>query len=468
MMGLKSWEGNMTESSKSPGIVHKVLRLFTVIHPGEATTAILLTFNIYLLLMAYYIIKPVREALIIGGQGADIKSYLSAAIAVLLIFFVKAFSTTASYFPRQKLITWVTLFFISNLVLFYFLSFLDIPSSVMGIVFFIWVGVFNVMVIAQFWGFANDLYTPEAGKRLFPLVAFGATFGGFSGSTIAGWLVEPLGLYQMMLVAGVVLLFCIALTWIIHNREIRKPVPGEAEGTEAQAEKIKEKEKPLEKGGGFQLVFKKRYLLYIAVFVLLLNFINTNGEFILGNYVEETAHALAEAGQTGGLSIEEYIGKFYANFMKYFNLVAMVVQLFFVSRIFRWIGVRGALFVLPFLALGGYMTIAIGASLMLVFWVKVMENGTDYSLMNTTRHALFLILSREEKYKAKAAIDTFFHRGGDVLSALVVFLGLNFLAFNTSMFAAFNVVLCGAWIGFGILISKERKKLAASGSNDSL
>lgn len=467
MMMLRSWKGNMKNSSESTGMAYKVLRLFTVIHPGEATTAILLTFNIYLLLLAYYIIKPVREALIIGGQGADIKSYLSAAIAVLLIFFVKAFSTSASYFPRQKLITWVTLFFISNLVVFYLLSFLDISSSIMGIVFFIWVGIFNVMVVAQFWGFANDLYSPEAGKRLFPFVAFGATFGGFSGSTIAKWLVEPLGLYQMMLVAGAVLLFCIALTWIIHNREVKKAGIQETNASELKNHNIKEEEKPLEKGGGFQLVFKKRYLLYIAFFVLLLNFINTNGEFILGNYVEERAYELAAVGETGGLSIEEYIGKFYANFMMYFNLVAMIVQLFLVSRIFRWIGVRGALFVLPFLSLGGYAFIAIGASLMVVFWVKVMENGTDYSLMNTTRHALFLILSRQEKYKAKAAIDTFFHRGGDVLSALVVFLGLNYLAFNTSRFAALNVVLCFIWIGFGILIAKERKKLLASQSNDS-
>jgi AAA family ATP:ADP antiporter len=466
MMNLRSWEGNMTEGTDSPGMLHKFLRLFTVIHPGEATTAFLLTFNIYLLLLAYYIIKPVREALILGGQGADIKSYLSVPMAILMIFFVKAFSMTASRFPRQKLITWVTLFFISNLVLFYLLSFLDISSSVMGIVFFIWMGIFNVMVIAQFWGFANDLYTPEAGKRLFPFVAFGATFGGFSGSTIAGWLIDPLGLYQMMLVAGSVLLLCIALTWIIHNREIKKPEPGGAQASEPKVEGLSEKEKPLEKGGGFQLVFKKRYLLYIALFVLLLNFINTNGEFILGNYVEETTHELAAAGQTGGLSVEEYIGKFYANFMKYFNLVAMIIQLFLVSRLFRWIGVRGAIFVLPFLSLGGYMAIAIGASLMMVFWVKVMENGTDYSLMNTTRHALFLILSREEKYKAKAAIDTFFQRGGDVLSALIVFLGLNYLSFSTSRFAILNVVLCIIWIGFGILIARERKKLMASKSID--
>jgi len=87
--------------------------------------------------------------------------------------------------------------------------------------------------------------------------------------------------------------------------------------------------------------------------------------------------------------------------------------------------------------------------------------------MNTTRHALFLILSREEKYKAKAAIDTFFHRGGDVLSALLVFIGLNYLAFKTAGFAAVNVVLCVLFIGFGILIAKEHKRLTAEKKPDS-
>jgi AAA family ATP:ADP antiporter len=164
------------------------------------------------------------------------------------------------------------------------------------------------------------------------------------------------------------------------------------------------------------------------------------------------------AGKAGGLTIEEYSAKFMADFMKYFNLLAMFVQLFLVSRIFKWVGVRGAIFVLPFLALGGYAFIAAGASLLLVFWVKVMENGTDYSLMNTTRHALFLITTREEKYKAKAAIDTFFHRSGDVLSGLLVFLGVNYLAFRTGGFAAFNVVLILVWILLGILIAKEHKK----------
>lgn len=438
-------------NKKSPGIIHKILRLFTVIQPGEALTAFLLMFNVYLLFAAYYIIKPVREALILGGKGAEIKSYLSATIAVLLIFVVKTFSSVASRFPRQKLVTWVTLFFISNLVIFYALSFSGIDLGTMGIIFFIWVGIFNVMVVAQFWGFANDIYSPEAGKRLFPLVAFGATFGAFSGSTIAEWLVEPVGLYQMMLVSGGVLGVCILLTWIIHVREINK-----AESTEKKSEK----EKPLEKGGGFQLLLKKRYLMYIALLVLLLNFINTNGEYILGNLVEQRAAEAVELGTTT-LTMEAFIGKFYAGFMKYFNLVAMFIQLFIVSRIFKWLGVRIALLFLPFIALGGYFLITLGASLMLVHWVKVVENGTDYSLMNTTRHSLFLITSREEKYKAKAATDTFFHRAGDVFSALLVFLGTTYFAFKTEGFAGFNLVLVVIMFFICFLIMKEHKKLSA-------
>jgi AAA family ATP:ADP antiporter len=453
---------NYGSPAKSSELINMILRAFTVVHSGEAPTAFLLTFNIFLLLVAYYIIKPVREALILAGKGAEWKSYLSAAIAVLLVFVVKAFSTIASRFPRQKLISWVTLFFISNLIIFYLLSFSGIPLGTMGILFFIWVGIFNVLVVAQFWGFANDIYTEEAGKRLFPIVAFGATFGAFSGSAIAGWLVEPIGIYQMMLAAGGILGICIILTLIIHYREVKRS--GEQKSKLASPGLWKEGkvEKPLPKGGGFELVFKKRYLLYIAFFVLLLNFINTNGEYILGNIVENAAKEAVATGTAGGLGMEGYIGKFYAGFMRDFNLVAMIIQLFLVSRIFKWFGVRVALFFLPVIALSGYFTITLGASLLLVRWVKVMENGTDYSLMNTTRHALFLITKREEKYKAKAATDTFFHRAGDVLSAIIVFLGTVYLAFNTERFALFNVVLILIWIALGVLIFRQHRKISSA------
>lgn len=157
--------------------------------------------------------------------------------------------------------------------------------------------------------------------------------------------------------------------------------------------------------------------------------------------------------------MEQIIGKFFADYQFLTNLLALVIQLFLVSRIFKWVGVGGALLFLPAIALGGYGTIAFGASLMLVKWVKSLENGTDYSLMNTTKAALFLITPREEKYKAKAAIDTFFVRGGDALAALSVFVGTTYFSFAIERYAVINVVMVAVWIALCVLIMKEYKKL---------
>jgi AAA family ATP:ADP antiporter len=447
--------------TKPEGIGYKLLRIVTVIHPGEALTAFLLTFYSFLLFLAYYILKPVRDALMLAEWPAEIKSYLGAAIAVLLVFVVKIFSRIASSAPRQKLITRVTLFFISNLGIFYVLHLAGVGPGAMGIIFFIWAGIFSLIIVAQFWGFANDLYTEDEGKRLFPLVAFGATFGGYLGGIITKWLTVFLGTFQIMLVAGGFLGICILLTMIIHNREVKRAVIKAAKVREESETLEKKEEKPLGKEGAFRLVFKSHYLLYIAFFVLLLNFVNTNGVYMLDTVAGNAATKAIETGTAGGLDKGQYLTTFFASFYNVMNLFAMFVQLFIVSRVFKWFGVRVAIFILPALALGGYFFISFGATLLLVKWVKALENGMDYSLMNTTRHSLFLITSREEKYKAQAVTKSFFHRSGDVLSAALVFLGTTFLAFKIENFAMVNFVLVLIWIFLGILIFREHKKLSS-------
>jgi len=144
------------------------------------------------------------------------------------------------------------------------------------------------------------------------------------------------------------------------------------------------------------------------------------------------------------------------------NLIALIIQLFLVSRIFKWVGVGGALLFLPLLALGGYALISFGAVFLLVRWVKALENGTDYSLQNTTKAALFLVTQREEKYKAKAAIDTFFVRGGDTVSALAVFVGTQLLGFRIERYAILNIVVVAALliICLKIIPAYTRRKTA--------
>jgi AAA family ATP:ADP antiporter len=391
-----------------------------------------------------------------------------------MIFVVKLFSLIASKVPRQKLISWVTLFFISNLFLFYLLHGFGLSGKAMGITYFIWVGIFNVLAVAQFWAFANDIYIEEVGRRLFPIIAFGAVTGGWVGSELTKRLAESRTVYEMMLVAAGILGIFILFTYIIHKREIGLKKKEIAAAPVTGKEEIKiEQEKPLGTGGGFRILSKNRYLLCIAFFVLLLNFINQNGQLILDKVSSAAEKKEEQIKISQGVIVDDeesrdqfkvqFYAKFYAGFNAVMNLWAMFLQLFIVSRIFKWFGVRIAVFFLPVIALGGYAAIGLaGASLLLTKWVKAFENGTDYSMMNTTRHALFLITSRQEKYKAKAAVDTFFHRTGDSLSALFAFLNITFLNLAVHSIARLNVIFIIIWIVVGAMIFKLHKKLSAS------
>jgi AAA family ATP:ADP antiporter len=139
------------------------------------------------------------------------------------------------------------------------------------------------------------------------------------------------------------------------------------------------------------------------------------------------------------------------------------MQLFFVSRILKYLGVRVALLFLPVIAMGGYLLLAFYPLLTVVRWAKTAENSTDYSLQNTVRQVLFLPTTREQKYKAKQAIDTFFVRAGDLLSAGLVFVGTAILSFGTTQFALVNVVLVAVWMGIAVAIGREHGRLTGGG-----
>jgi AAA family ATP:ADP antiporter len=459
---------NRTSAKDEKSLVERFLGLFAEVHPGEGRAALLLTLNLFILLTAYLVIKTVREPLILAGGGAEVKTFAAAGQALLLLLVVPLYSLLASKVNRIRLINWVTAFFISNLIVFYFLAQFDLP---LGVPFFLWVGIFNLLVIAQFWSFANDLYTEEAGKRLFAIVAFGGTAGAVLGPKIADWLFEPLGAYPLMLVAAALLGLCMALANRINALEQRS-FHKEAKRADA--------EKPLARGDGFKLVVGSRYLLLIAALMIVVNAVNTTGEFILGKKVTEEARRAVEiAGRQAsaqGAAVagtmdtrkfqHEFIGKFYGNFFFWVNLCTALIQLFLVSRVLKYLGVSSALFFLPVIALGGYSLIAVLPMLRWIQVAKVLENSTDYSLQNTVRQALFLPTSRDVKYKAKAAIDTFFVRIGDVTAAGLVYLGSTFLL-DTQSFAVINIVVVLLWLILAAGIGHRYRALTARGMDGS-
>ncbi len=476
--------------SKQGSALDRFLRLFTDIRPGEGLTAVLLASNVFVILGSYWMIKPTRDAIVTAEWGPEMATYLQVANVAVLALLVPLYGGLADRLPRRRLIGLVTWIIAGLLVAF---AVAGMAGVGIGIPFFVFGSIFNVMIVAQFWSFANDIYKRDEGERLFPIVAVGASVGGVVGAMFVEGLIAPFGLYIPMIVAAVILLFGLLITNFVDTRERRMREAGvpdikttatiaatgafQAPKTIEELEELAERERELyeakergeaiedyeQPGSGmsaFQLVWRTRYLLLIGVLVLFLNLVNTLGGYILGRTFSEAATAAVAAG--GELTGGEYLGSYYASFAAVMNTVSLVIQLFITSRVVKYLGLRWGLLLLPLYSLGAYGLIAMVPTLAVVRWSKTFENATDYSLHNTLRAMLFLPTTREQKYKAKQVTDSFSVRAGDVLAGGIVFAGTT-LGLTISGFSAVVMVLVLGWLFAAYSIGREYDQLVASG-----
>jgi hypothetical protein len=204
---------------------------------------------------------------------------------------------------------------------------------------------------------------------------------------------------------------------------------------------------------GFALVLRDRYLASIAVLIMLLNCASTTGDYLLTELVLRDADL--RLGVEPTLDRGALIATFYGDFYFTVNVLTVVLQLLLVGRVFRWLGVSGAVLVLPVVALLGYGLLAIAPILGLIHLVKVAENGVNYSVMNTARHALFLPMPAAHQYLGKTAVDGFFWRAGDLAQAVIVYVGLNWLGFGIVQFAVLNALIAIAWLALSVRVAHQ-------------
>jgi AAA family ATP:ADP antiporter len=421
------------DTAPDKGLTERLLSPLADVRRGEAAGVLLMTLMMFLVLSGYYMLKTAREVFILSEGGAEVKSYASAGQAILLLVLVPAYGAFAARVSRVQIVSWIPLFFASNIAVF---AVAERAGLHIGIPYFIWLGIFNVMVVAQFWAFANDLYTPEQGARLFPLIGIGSNLGAWLGSVRAGALMESAGPLRLLLGGAVTLVVCVGLARLVESQSQRRTRAGKA----AKADE------PV--GGtesGFAMLLSNRYLMLIAVLTLLLNVVNTTGEYMFGRYVVERATELHGAGAAAEGARKQFIGEAYSQLYGAVNLIGLLLQMFVVSRVFRLLGVGRALFIHPVIAGVGYLLMLRAPSFEAMRWLKTADNAMDYSIGNTTKQALWLPTSRQAKYKAKQAVDSFVVRAGDVISAGVVYTG-ELAALTIPGFALLNVFLTGGWL----------------------
>src|SRR5215831_16784042 len=235
-------EATQVQQTPSKTWLDRALSAFADVRAGEGATAVLMLSNIFVLLICYAVIKTVREPLVLLGGGAEVRSYAAAGQALVLMAFVPLYSWLASRVDRTKLLVGVTLFFVACIELFAIAVTQRVPY--VGVAFFIWVGIFNMSLVAQFWSFANDIYTKDAGDRLFPIIVVGMTAGAPIGSLIAARLFH-LGVHpQAILQISALLLATSAALYLTINRRVDRRAPAAP---------------PMARTGGFQLVLRSPY-----------------------------------------------------------------------------------------------------------------------------------------------------------------------------------------------------------------
>jgi AAA family ATP:ADP antiporter len=432
----------------------RLLSLITRVRPGEGRAAFLFFLHGFLLLSSYQVVKALREAFMLTRFSAETRAYAVAATALALMFIVPLYASVRRHLDGARLLRAVTVFFVVTMPMFAALAYAGVSIA---FPFYVWVSIYGVMVVSQMWAFAADSFNVKSGQRLFVVIMLGANLGALVGAKFTQLAVAALSPTGLMLLATGIL----GATLFLAGPE-RAAVPQGSRAISA------EHGKPVPRLlGGIGLVLRDRYLLLIALLVMLLNWVNSTGEFILADYVKaDAAGRIAASG--GTLDMSTLITAFYGDFHFWVTLVSLGIQLFLVSRIFQVVGVRGALLIHPLIVAVGYGLLALAPLLggfvpifTMIRWIKIAENGVDYSLMNTTRQALFLPVDRDAKYDGKTAIDTFFWRFGDLIQALAVYVGLNLLHWQAPQFALLNLLLALAWIALAVAIGRgfSRKAL---------
>jgi AAA family ATP:ADP antiporter len=426
--------------------IHSALFRAIQVKPEEIRALTWSFLYFFVLLCAYYIVRPMRDEMGILG-GVENLQWLFTGTLLAMTAAVPLFGWVSSRFPRRQFLPYVYFFFILCLVLFYSLMGGHVAEHVVARGFFIWASVFNLFVVSVFWSFMNDIFSNAQARRLFGVIAAGGTVGALTGPALTALLVQPLGARNLLLVSAVLLSVAIVCIMQLSKWSAKQP---DTEGY-VSAEIA---DKPMGGGiwHGIQLVVQSPYLIGICFLMLLFTSLATFLYFMQAQIVRD---AFSDSTQRTAL---------FATIDLSVNALTLLLQFFITSRLVKWLGVGMVLAIVPLLLATGFVALGIAPVLAVLIGVQVIRRAGNYAITRPAREMLYVVLGREEKYKAKNFIDTVVYRTGDAISAWL-YAGLRSMGIGLSAiaFIAVPLALVWAWLGFGL--GKQQAQLAITGAS---
>jgi len=406
--------------------------------PGEGKALAWSFAYFFLLLAAYYVLRPVRTEMAVQS-GVKNLPWLFTATFLVSLALQPVFAWLGARLPRARLLPAVYAFFVANLLVFHGLFGFDAQAPELAMTFVVWLSVFNLFVVSVFWSFMADVFSTTQGMRLFGVISAGGSLGAIVGAGVPAFLVQHIGIANLMLVSAALLAGAIVcIHGLRHSTRSAGSEPGSPDP-----------ERVLGGGAldGIRAALSTPYLGGISLYILLWTYSGIVLDLEIARLFAESIASPLERTRLAA-QMEQAV-----------SVLALLAQLFLTNRLIERFGLAAALVALPAINLVGFVGLALAPSLALLVVFDVARRAGEYAVSKPGREVLFTVVDREAKYKAKNFIDTALTRGGTVLSGWTVN-GLKALGATGTILAMTVVPVAIAWAVVGLWLARRQATIA--------
>jgi AAA family ATP:ADP antiporter len=430
----------MNEISKKLNPFSRLLLRLTNVQPNELKAAVLSFLFVFILMAAYYLLRPVRDAMASDWSDAEV-SWLWTLNFFISTAIVAIYGLIISHVSFRKLVPSVYFFFALSFVLFYLMAGTSDNAVLIDKAFYLWVSVFALFHVSVFWSFMADTFNKEQAARLFSVIAAGASLGAIIGPLFSAVLAKSIGEQSLMLISAIMLLLPIPIILVLSS--LKKSDLGNVD-LNIGIEQSKIGGNPF---GGFKEFFSNPYLLGIGVFIILYTGIGTFIYFEQKNLLVD----YSRADRTAIYGVRDAI----------INTITFVLAFFVTGRIVPKLGMPLALSLVPIIIIFGMLVLAFSPVLIVALGLWVTRSAGNYGLARPAREMLFTQVDRESRFKAKPVIDIVAYRGGDVIMGWF-FTGLTQgLGLGLAAVALVGAGIAAAWGAVGWQLGKHYEKSAS-------
>jgi AAA family ATP:ADP antiporter len=430
----------MSEPGRNSRLM-RIVQAATKIDPNELGATLLSFLFVFVLMTAYFIMRPVRDAMASDWSDAEV-SLLWTMTFFFSVIAVSLYGGAISFVRFNRLVPGVYGFFALSFFLFYFGSTLIADPVLVDKSFYVWLSVFSLFHLSVFWSFMSDLFNKHQAPRLFGIIATGASVGAIAGPLLTAELVNRIGTDMLMLVSATLLLIPVPIIFVLDRLKIT--ALGNADLNVDLSAQQAIGRNPF---AGFSLFLKSPYLIGIGCFILLYVAIGSFVYFEIKNLFE--VFTRAERAQLLA----------YIDFAV--NLLAILTAIFVTSRIATRFGMATTLALIPVLMAIGMLVLALSPVVAVVAGLQVARRAGNYAITRPGREMLFTVVDRETRFKAKPVIDIVLYRGGDMVSAWAFTLLTTVVGLGLGGVAAVGAGIAAVWAIVGVYLGRSYARRAA-------